>query len=58
MKKTLMEKSRSMLSGVGLGQEYWAEAVGTTCYLVNRSPSSAVDDKTPPQVWSGKKPSL
>jgi hypothetical protein len=32
--------------------------VGTTCYLVNRSPSSALDDKTPHEVWSGKKPSL
>jgi hypothetical protein len=58
MNKTLMEKSRSMLSGVGLGQEYWAEAISTTCYLVNRSPSSVVDDKTPPEVWSRKKPSL
>jgi len=58
MNKTLMEKSRSMLSGVELGQEYWAKAAGTTCYLVNRSPSSTVDDKTPPEVWSGKKLSL
>jgi hypothetical protein len=58
MKITLMEKSRSMLSGAGLGQEFWEEAVGTTCYLVNRSPSSALDDKTPHEVWSGKKPSL
>jgi hypothetical protein len=58
MNKTLMEKSRSMLSGVELGQEFWAEAVGTTCYLVNRSPSSALDDKTPHEVWTGKKPSL
>jgi transposase InsO family protein len=45
MNKTLMEKARSMLSGARLGQEFWAEAVGTTCYLVNRSPSSALDDK-------------
>jgi hypothetical protein len=58
MNRTLMEKSRSMLSGVGLGQEFWAEAVGTSCYLVNRSPSSVLDDKTPHEVWSGKKPSL
>jgi hypothetical protein len=28
MNKTLMEKSRSMLSGVELGQEYWAKAAG------------------------------
>jgi hypothetical protein len=55
---TLMEKSRSMLSGDGLGQESWEEVVGTTCYLVNRSSSSALDDKTPHEVWYAKKPSL
>ena len=47
-----------MLSGVELGQEYWAKAAGTTCYLVNRSPSSVLDDKTPHDIWSGKEPSL
>jgi hypothetical protein len=53
-----MEKSRNMLSGVGLGQEFWVEVVGTACYLVNRSPSSTLDDKNPHEVWSGKNPSL
>jgi hypothetical protein len=32
--------------------------VGTTCYLVNRSPSSALEDKNPHDVWYRKKPSL
>jgi hypothetical protein len=32
--------------------------VGTACYLVNRSPSSALGDKTPQEVWTGKEPSL
>ena len=32
--------------------------MGTACYLVNRSPSSTLDDKTPQEVWTGKKPSL
>jgi hypothetical protein len=58
MNMILIEKSRSMLSGVGLGQEFWVEAVGTTCYLVNRSPSSMLDDKTTHEIWSRKKPSL
>ena len=58
MNRTLMEKERSMLSGTGLGQEFWAKAVETACYLVNRSPSSALEDKTPHEVWTGKKPSL
>eukprot|EP00253_Pinus_taeda_P023491 PITA_23491 len=38
----MMERARSMLIGVGLGQEFWEEAVETACYLVNRSPSSAL----------------
>ncbi len=58
MNKTLMERTRSMLSGVRLRQEFWAEAVETACYLVNRSPSLALEDKTPQEVWTGKKPSL
>eukprot|EP00253_Pinus_taeda_P028970 PITA_28970 len=54
----LMERERSMLSGAGLGQEFWAKAVETACYLVNRSPSSALEDKTPQEVWTSKKPSI
>jgi hypothetical protein len=58
MNRTLMDKARSMLSGVGLAQEFWAEAVDTTKYLVNRSPSSMLVDLTPHEVWFGKNPSL
>jgi hypothetical protein len=58
MNETLMEKTRSMLNSTGLGQEFWVEAVGKTCYLVIRSPSSMLDDKTPNEVCSGNKPSL
>ena len=53
-----MKKARSMLSGVGLGQEFWAEGVGTAYYLVNRSPSSVLVDKNLHEVWIGKNPSL
>ena len=51
-------KKRCLLNGVRLGKELWAEAVGTTCYLVNRSPSSVLDEKTSQEVWYGKEPSL
>ena len=50
MNRTLMEKARSILSSVAIGQEFWVEAVETTCYLVNRSPTSALIDKTPQEV--------
>ena len=53
-----MEKTRSMLSGAGLEQRFWAEAMATVCYLVNRSPTSALVGKTPMEVWSSKKPSV
>ena len=39
MNMTMMEKERSMLIGVGLGQEFWAEDVDIACHLFNRSPS-------------------
>eukprot|EP00253_Pinus_taeda_P018424 PITA_18424 len=47
MNKTLVERARSMLTGAELGHEFWTEAVDTACYLVNRPPSSALEDKTP-----------
>jgi hypothetical protein len=32
--------------------------MGIACYLVNQSPLSTMDDKTPYEVWNGKKLSL
>ena len=58
MNRALLERLRSMLSGVGLEKKFWAKAVITACYFINRSPSSALGDKTPHEVWCGKKPSL
>ena len=58
MNKMFMGRARSMLNGAGLGQEFWVDAVDTTCYLVNRSPSLALEDRTPQEVWTIKKPSL
>jgi transposase InsO family protein len=58
MNITLMDKERSMLDGARLTQELWAEEVDTAKYLVNMSPSSALVDMTPHEVWYGKKPSI
>jgi hypothetical protein len=58
MNMKLMEKSRRILSGVKLGQEFSEEVAGTTCYLANRSPSSMMDNKTPHEVWTSKKTSF
>ena len=43
-----------MLSNARLQKNFWAEALAYDCYLVNMLPSSAIGDKTPLEVWSGK----
>ncbi|KAG8492061.1 hypothetical protein CXB51_015688 [Gossypium anomalum] len=48
-----MEKVRCMLSNANLPKSFWAEAASTACFLINRSPSVAIEKKTPQEVLSG-----
>ncbi|KAL1569220.1 Retrovirus-related Pol polyprotein from transposon TNT 1-94 [Salvia divinorum] len=41
-----------MLFHAGLTRKFWAEAVNTACYLINRGPHTGIDCKTPYEVWS------
>ncbi|GJY76725.1 retrovirus-related pol polyprotein from transposon TNT 1-94 [Tanacetum coccineum] len=54
MNKTLLERARAMLATASLGKSFWAEAVNTACYVINRSPSTAVELKTPMEMRTGK----
>src|SRR5579871_329988 len=48
-----------MIHAQGLEQKFWGEAVITATYLKNRSPTrSTQDNKTPFEVWNGRKLSL
>ena len=42
-----------MLSNASMGKELWAKAVNMICYLMNRSPSTTIECKTPKEVWCG-----
>ncbi|GJX66452.1 retrovirus-related pol polyprotein from transposon TNT 1-94 [Tanacetum coccineum] len=42
-----------MLATASLGKSFWAEVVNTACYVINRSPSTAVELKTPMEMWTG-----
>ncbi|RVW14253.1 Retrovirus-related Pol polyprotein from transposon TNT 1-94 [Vitis vinifera] len=54
MNQTLVQRARCMRIDAGLSKKLWAEAVNTAAYLVNRSPLTAIDFKTPQEVWFGK----
>lgn len=54
--RTLLERTRCMLVSAGLPKVFWAEAVTTAAYLINRCPSTALNFKTPEEVWSGHPP--
>ncbi|XP_075074659.1 uncharacterized protein LOC142162232 [Nicotiana tabacum] len=53
MNRMLCDRAQSMLSHSCVLKNFWAEAINTACYLVNRSPSTAIEFKTPFEVWSG-----
>ncbi|KAE9327341.1 hypothetical protein PR003_g16033, partial [Phytophthora rubi] len=47
MNRTIMEKARSMLYYKGISTMWWAEAVSTSVYLINRSTTSTHSSMTP-----------
>ncbi|GKA21706.1 retrovirus-related pol polyprotein from transposon TNT 1-94 [Tanacetum coccineum] len=53
MNRTLLNKVRCLLIQSGLPDSFWAEATVTATYLINRSPSTALEKKTPMDLWSG-----
>ncbi|KAG8474731.1 hypothetical protein CXB51_031459 [Gossypium anomalum] len=53
MNRTIMEKVRCMLSNANLPKSFWAEVASIACFLINRSPSVAIEKKTPQVVWYG-----
>ncbi|TYK21894.1 Gag-Pol [Cucumis melo var. makuwa] len=50
MNRTLLERTRAMLGAASLKKAFWAEAVNIACYIVNCSPSTAIELKTPMQI--------
>lgn len=54
MNRTLAERIRAMLRTAGQPNSFWAEAAKTACYVINRSPSTAIELKTPMEMWTSK----
>lgn len=56
--RTIVERARCLLFDAGLDKSFWAEATNTAVYLRNRSVASGLNDKTPYELWTNKKPNL
>nr|GFA77124.1 retrovirus-related Pol polyprotein from transposon TNT 1-94 [Tanacetum cinerariifolium] len=51
--RTLRDKVSYLLTQSGLPKTFCAEATCTAAYLINRSPSRAIEKKTHMEMWSG-----
>ena len=56
--RTLLELGRAMLIEKNLPAFLWPEAVAHAAYIRNRSPTRALDGKTPHEAWTGRKPDV
>ena len=54
MNRTFAEKAKCMRLNARLPKVFSAEIVNTTSFIINRSPSSAIDFKFSEEVWSGR----
>ncbi|RVX16400.1 Copia protein [Vitis vinifera] len=54
--RTIMEMTRCLLFEKKMPKCFWAEAVNTVMYLLNRLPTKAVKNKTSFEAWYGVKP--
>ena len=43
-----------MRLNAGLFKVFWVETINTANFIINRSPSLAIDFKIPEEVWSGR----
>lgn len=59
LNRTVLDKGRCLMLGCSLNKTFWIEAVNTAVYLLNRSPTRALDQgKVPAELWYGVRPNL
>ena len=56
--RTIVERARTLLLEASLPERFWADAIATVVYILNRSPTRALTGKTPFEAWSGSQPNL
>ncbi|CEM37699.1 unnamed protein product, partial [Vitrella brassicaformis CCMP3155] len=59
MNRTLLEKGTALLLCHGITKAFWPFAMDTAAYLRNRMPTESLsEDKTPYEMWHGRRPYL
>ena len=56
--RTIKEGITTMLNEAGLPPSFWWDAVSTFTHIHNRSPTSALQNSTPYELWFKKKPDV
>ncbi|KAG7599123.1 Zinc finger CCHC-type superfamily [Arabidopsis suecica] len=52
--RTLQEMARTMIHRNNISEGFWAEAVSTACYIINRVYVKPGTKTTPYEIWKGK----
>ena len=50
--------TRTMFIASGLARNFWAEALNTSCYIINRCMIRPILNKTPYELFKGRKPNI
>lgn len=58
MNRTIIEKVRCMLFEANMSKGFWAEAVHAAADIVNVLPNRTNGNRSPDEVWFGKKPNI
>lgn len=56
--RTIVEAARTMLHSKNMSKTFWAEAVNTAVFTLNRTGSSPENIKSPFELWHSKKPDI
>ena len=56
--RTIVSMVRAMLKAKELPKELWGEAVSTAVYIINRTLTKRLQDQTPHEKWTGRRPSV
>jgi transposase InsO family protein len=54
--QTIVGMARTLLKQRGMSAVFWGEAVVTAVYILNRSPTKALNGRTSYETWHGRKP--